>query len=84
VRDLGLRNATDRDIFAAARTALAIIVSKDADFVSLIDQLAAPAQLLWVTCGNVSNDRLMEVFTKTFPLARAMIEAGEPIVEVSS
>ena len=33
VRDLGLRNAKDRDIFAAARQAHAIVMSKDVDFV---------------------------------------------------
>jgi predicted nuclease of predicted toxin-antitoxin system len=35
----GLRNAADRDIFMAGRMAGAVIVTKDADFVRLLEQL---------------------------------------------
>jgi Domain of unknown function (DUF5615) len=41
VRDLGLREAVDRDIFMAGRAASAVIVTKDADFVRLLEQLTA-------------------------------------------
>ena len=33
VRDLGLRDSSDREIFEAAREANAILISKDSDFV---------------------------------------------------
>jgi predicted nuclease of predicted toxin-antitoxin system len=38
LRDLGLRDATDRAIFEAARTAGAIVMTKDSDFTTLYDQ----------------------------------------------
>ena len=40
VRDVGLREAKDNDIFAAARQANAIVMTKDADFVEMVDRLA--------------------------------------------
>ena len=36
VRDLGLRDAEDLEIFQAARDAEAVLMSKDADFADLV------------------------------------------------
>ena len=40
VRDLGLRDARDRDIFFAARQADAVVMTKDLDFVGLLRELS--------------------------------------------
>jgi len=37
LRDLGLRDETDRAIFFAARRASAILMTKDSDFLRLLD-----------------------------------------------
>jgi predicted nuclease of predicted toxin-antitoxin system len=42
LRDLGLRDATDRAIFLAARRAGATVVTKDGDFVRLLEDLGPP------------------------------------------
>jgi predicted nuclease of predicted toxin-antitoxin system len=47
LRDLGLRDATDREIFLAARREGATVVSKDADFVRLLEDLGPPPQIIW-------------------------------------
>lgn len=82
VESLGLLRATDRDIFAAARSAEVVVVAKDADFVTLLEQHGPPPQLLWVTCGNVSNARLREIFRAEWPRAATLLHAGEPLVEL--
>ncbi len=82
LRDIHLRDAADMAIFQAARQAKAVVISKDNDFVELVSRHGVPPQLLWVTCGNVSNRRLQAVFAKTFPDALALLEAGQAIVEV--
>ena len=83
MRFLGLDKADDAQIFELARQASdVVIISKDGDFVELIMQRGAPPRLLWVTCGNVTNRRLREVFAHLFVNAVRLIEAGEPIVEV--
>jgi predicted nuclease of predicted toxin-antitoxin system len=63
LRELGLRDATDRAIFAAAREAGATLVTKDSDFVELVQRLGPPPQIVWLTCGNVTNANLSAVFT---------------------
>jgi len=82
LRDLGLRDAADDEIFRAAQQAQVVMISKDSDFVELVSRHGAPPQLLWVTCGNVTNRRLQEVFAKTFSDAVALLAAGQAIVEI--
>ena len=83
VRDLGLRDAEDREIFDAARARRdTVIVSKDSDFVDLVLRLGAPPQVLWVTSGNLTNRRLQAVFLALFPDAIELLNAGEFVVEI--
>jgi predicted nuclease of predicted toxin-antitoxin system len=42
VRDLGLREAKDLGIFHAAREAGAVVMSKDSDFVLLLERFGPP------------------------------------------
>jgi predicted nuclease of predicted toxin-antitoxin system len=55
LRELGLRDADDKDIFSAARAANAVVLTKDADFVELLDRLGPPPSVIWLTCGNTST-----------------------------
>lgn len=83
MRYLGLHAAKDMDIFQRARAAHdVVLISKDGDFVGLIDQHGAPPRLIWVTCGNVTNRRLRQVFEQLFEDALAHLEAGESVVEI--
>ncbi|HEY6230515.1 MAG TPA: DUF5615 family PIN-like protein [Pyrinomonadaceae bacterium] len=83
LRTIGMRDATDRDIFFAARRAGATIMTKDIDFVRLLEDLGPPPQVIWVTCGNTSNANLKLILTKTFPRALAFLSRGEMLVEIS-
>lgn len=83
IKDLGLRDSQDKEIFAAARTANAVIMTKDSDFVDLVTRLGIPPQILWVTCGNVTNRHLRQVLIQTFPNALRLLQEGERIVEIS-
>ena len=83
VRELGLRDAKDREIFLAARKAGAVVLTKDSGFVLLLEQLGPPPQVLWLTIGNTSNARLKEVLSKSFPTVQSLLLRGEPLVEIS-
>ena len=84
IRDLGLRDAKDKEIFEAAKQERAVVMTKDSDFVLLLDKLGPPPQVIWVTCGNTSNLRLREVLTNTLPKALDLLNLGEKLVEVSA
>jgi predicted nuclease of predicted toxin-antitoxin system len=80
---LGLRDATDSEIFQAAREQGAIVLTKDVDFVVLQAQRGVPPQVIWLTCGNTSNARIREVLVARLPKVLALLESGEPLVEIS-
>lgn len=58
-------------------------MTKDGDFVELQEQLGAPPKIIWVTCGNTSNNRLKQVLTKELPTVIALLNASEDLVEIS-
>jgi predicted nuclease of predicted toxin-antitoxin system len=82
VRDLGLRDATDAEIFRAARSQSAVVMSKDRDFRDLVLQHGPPPQVLWLTCGNTSNAALTGLLAQALPEALRHLEAGAPLVEI--
>lgn len=83
LREIGLRDAEDPEIFEASRAQGVIVMTKDSDFVDLVDRLGAPPQIIWLTCGNTSNAQLREIFSATLPEALDILKAGEPLVEIS-
>ena len=84
IRNLGLRDNEDFEIYREAKVSGAVIISKDKDFVDLSIRLGPPPQILLVTCGNTSNNRLQEIFKNAFGDALKFIKAGEPIVEIAA
>ena len=83
VRSLGLRDATDPEIFEAAKKVNAVIMSKDDDFIQLIEQRGAPPKLIWITCGNTSNARMRDILSTALLKAKELLESGENVVEIS-
>ncbi|MBZ5563068.1 MAG: DUF5615 family PIN-like protein [Acidobacteriia bacterium] len=83
LRDLGLRDSTDREVFLAARKAEAVVMTKDGDFVRLLEDLGAPPQIIWLTCGNTSNLRLKALLAEAGGEALALLKGGESLVEIS-
>jgi predicted nuclease of predicted toxin-antitoxin system len=83
LRDVGLRDAEDPEIFAAAKTAEVIVLTKDSDFVDLVNRLGSPPQIIWLTCGNTSNARLQEILSVTLLQALELLYSGEVLVEIS-
>jgi predicted nuclease of predicted toxin-antitoxin system len=84
VRDLGLRDASDEDIFAAARAVGAIVLTKDSDFIRLLEQQGSPPKVLWLTCGNTSDAALQQILERHLSTALNLLNAGENLVEIGS
>lgn len=83
LRDLGLRDAEDAEIFDAAKKANVVVITKDSDFISLLERFDAPPKIIWLTCGNTSNVNLKTILSKTLRDAIDLLEGGEKIVEIS-
>ena len=83
LKDIGLRDAEDFDIFHAAKRADAVVLTKNADFLMLLDKFGVPPQIIWLTRGNTSNARFKEILTVHFTEALRLLESGEPLIEIS-
>ena len=84
LRNLGMRDARDVEIFEAARREGKglVIVTKDSDFVDLVCRLGAPPQILWLTCGNVTNRNLRQLLKSTLSEALEEFTIGSQVVEI--
>ena len=82
VRELGLRDATDPEIFEAARAESAVVMTKDRDFVHLLDLHGPPPHVIWMQMGNCSNSALQQILGRTLPQALGLLQSGEPWVEI--
>ncbi len=82
IRDLGLRDANDTEIFTKGREADAVILTKDKDFADMIIRLGAPPKVIWLRCGNTSESRLKEILMIHLSEALEFLDAGETLVEI--
>ncbi|MEX0772325.1 MAG: DUF5615 family PIN-like protein [Balneolales bacterium] len=82
-RSVKLNAAEDKEIYLYAKHNGYVIMSKDDDFLRLIEQHGMPPQLIWVTCGNTSNAEMKAILLKTILKVKDLIENGEAVVEIS-
>lgn len=79
---LGLRDATDKEIFHRAKIEQVVIMSKDIDFVNLLEIFGSPPQIIWITSGNTSNLNLCKILEQTLNQAIQFLKREEPLVEI--
>ncbi len=82
MREKGMQCMADVDIFQQARDADATILTKDKDFVDLVQRLGPPPRVIRLTMGNTSNDNLQRVLAVTLPDALRLLNDGEAFVEI--
>ena len=57
-------------------------MTKDEDFIRLVERNGPPPQVIWVTSGNMPNTRFKSLLLKTLPDAMSLIASGETVVEI--
>ena len=81
---LGFQQTSDKRIFSAAREANAVVITKDQDFVHLLNQLGPPPQVVWITCGNTSNVEMRKILQQNFPEVLLLLQSGESLIEITA
>jgi predicted nuclease of predicted toxin-antitoxin system len=82
LRELGLRDADDLAIFERGRQERVIFMTKDRDFVELLNRFGSPPQVIWLRCGNTSEANLRLLLGKNLRKALAILESGDDLVEI--
>ena len=80
---LGLRDASDLEIFEKAKKEEDVIVmTKDNDFVDLLYLYDSPPKIIWITCGNTSNEYLKKMLSEKLIKAVELLQGGEKLAEI--
>lgn len=82
LRGLGLRDADDFEIFEKAKTANAVLITKDSDFVDILELKGSPPKVLLLRCGNTTNKRLREIFGAHLIEVMKRFKEGETLIEL--
>lgn len=82
LREIGLRDAEDEEIFRAASEANTVVMTKDRDFVLLLQRFGPPPKVILLSCGNTSNANLKIILSATLKDALGLLELGEELVEI--
>ncbi len=77
-------DAEDEVIHAAAKLAGTVMLTKDRDFVELLERNGSPPKVIWLTCGNTSDAALQSIINKHLLTALTMLDSGENLVEIGS
>ena len=80
LRQLGMQEMLDQEIYLRAREAAAVIVTKDDDFSNLVATLGPPPQIIWVQTGNLGTAALIELFNTRLDVLLSHLDAGAPLV----
>lgn len=83
VRDVGLDEASDQEIWEYAKARSLTIITKDEDFQALANrQASVPPQVVWVRLGNCRKGALLEAFARILPALKEVLAAGDAVVEI--
>lgn len=62
----------------------AIVLTKDSDFVRILEQQGSPPKVLWLRCGNTSEAALQQILAQHLSTALTLLDGGEDLVEIGS
>ena len=82
VRDVGLRDAEDSDIWAYAPANHAVVITKDQDFAERLMSCKTAPAIVWLRIGNTANRALLALLMPLLPTIISRIESGDNLVEV--
>ena len=84
VWEVGLRGATDEEIWKHAAAIGAALIRKDEDFVIMRALASLGSAVVWVRIGNCTNKILLGRFSQVLGRLTSALERGESVIEVSA
>ena len=73
VRELGLENSTDFEIWEYAKSNAYTIVTFDSDFYDLSVFRGSPPKIIWLRIGNSSTENIAKVLSDNFELIKDFV-----------
>jgi predicted nuclease of predicted toxin-antitoxin system len=82
VKNLGLRNSGDLEIWRYATDHHCVIMTKDSDFEQRVLRSTGGPSVIWLRFGNCANALLIQTVLALMPQTWARLQAGDRIVEI--
>lgn len=57
-------------------------MSKDDNFIRLLEDIGPPPAIIWITTGNSSNARMRHLLQNNLNIALRLIKSGEKLIEI--
>jgi predicted nuclease of predicted toxin-antitoxin system len=83
VREVGLRDASDHDIWRYALQESLVIITKDEDFADRCLYEHNHPAIVWVRIGNCSNQALLRWLLPVWPEILRRLTLGDRLIEVA-
>lgn len=80
VAALGLEQADDRMLWAYAARHGYVMVTRDADFAALSEEIGPPPFLIWLRFGNCSNAKVIHELTSRRPEIETAFDDGSATI----
>ena len=80
---LNLLKANDTEIFQKAKENNSVILTKDSDFVDLVNAHGPPPMVVWISCGNTTNAKLKSILLTQWVRVSELLQQGHPIIELT-
>lgn len=82
VRNIGLRDAPDGDIWERAIRDAAAILTKDQDFATRRRNVEFGPRIVWLRCGNATTATLTVFLERNWRNIEAELRQDSPVIEV--
>lgn len=82
VRELGLDNATDSEIFTFAKNNGFTIVTFDSDFYDLNILRGYPPKIIWIRTGNTTTKTIENILRKKYELIKLFLKEDYGCFEI--
>jgi predicted nuclease of predicted toxin-antitoxin system len=83
VTHVGLRDASDQEVWEYALDHSAVLITKDEDFPSRVWADQKSPGLVWVTIDNCSNRALIEAFEQTLPSIERILNREKALIQIA-
>ncbi len=83
VKELGLENSADIEIFEYAKENGYTIVTFDSDFCDLNIIKGFPPKIIWVRTGNMTTKNLEKLFRNRYDLIKLFLDEDYGCLEIS-
>jgi len=80
--EIGMREASDSDIWDYALQEQGAILTKDEDFAERCNNSKTAPVVVWLRIGNATNPELLDWFKPRLPFILERLEDGDRLIEV--